>query len=237
MKRLFIAVVALFIFVGCADKSSSLEIYDVTRNEKNNESGPWARPHFIANYVVPHELGIGTTIDPKYFYLREIGDLHKTWDQREELSEEAKYFINLYGDTKLNGNSSLWGESAVAYPIDWITITCDKDFDAEHPAGEPLLEDVVKLEYNTYYNFVKSGLTAYKYDQNDDPRTDRYEIGFDKVNADITKLMDISLAHDYFATAGIRFQYVPEVDDEYTFTITLKMNGEEMKTSFTTTFE
>lgn len=237
MKRLFILVVALFIFVGCADKSS-LEIYDVTRSEeKNKESGPWARPHFIANYVVPRELKIGTTAAPTYFYLRQIGDVHKTWDQREELSEEAKYFIALYGDTQKKGNSSLWGESAIAYPIDWITITCDKDFDAEHPAGEPLLGDVVKFEYYTYYNFVKSGLTAYNYGQNCPPETDSYQIGFDKVNADITKLMDVSLASDRFASGGIRFQYVPEVDDEYTFTITLKMNGEEMKTSFTTTFK
>ena len=250
MKRLFLAVVALFVFGGCGDSSTTAELYDDTRNDKEDmdNSAGWKevhhRPYYITEYIAPKKLAIGTTTSPMYVYLRTIGDIHETWDPTKELSEEAKYFAELYGDTNYTGEVSRRMNVALAYPLDWITLVCDKDFDAEHPAGEPLLGDVVKYEFSTMYDFVKSGYTAYNPSNKLNNERVRYELGFDEVNADVSTLIEVGLStltpyplELRYSAGGIRFQYEPEVPGDYTFTLSAQINGEVMTTTFTSTFE
>ena len=108
---------------------------------------------------------------------------------------KAKPFIEFYGDTSYQGVVCPGTATALAYPIDKITISCEKDFDAEHPAGEPL-DDVVKLDYTSFYNFVKGG---YVYDFNKIPYdADFYSCTFDNVTADVTHLMQARTYGSYY---------------------------------------
>lgn len=236
MKKFLFIILATFIFCGCADKSSSLETDENTRNEQEDaDTGMWKSPYFITEYVEVSKISVGSSA-PNHFYLAADGNVHYLDPLTDNITEEAKYFAELYGDTQYDGYVHPGLHSALAYPIDKITISCEQDFDANHPAGKPL-DDVIKLDYKTYYKFVKSGYTAYNYTnpQYMNPDEEWHVLNLDKINADNTKLMDISLSAK--SIAGIKFDSKPEVPGEYTFNLAVTINGEVMTTSFTTTFE
>ena len=65
-----------------------------------------------------------------------------------------------YGDTAYNSDIFIHNNiipEMSNYPhFTSINVTSDKDFDENHPAGTPL-NDVIKIIYNSAYNYVSSG--------------------------------------------------------------------------------
>ena len=221
-KILFLAFVAIA-FCSCAEKDAS-------------DAGGSKSSHFITEYFVPTSVNVSANSIGDLFLCAD-GEIYKTWgDKNSEEYKKAKYFCDLYNDNSYKGSGYPGLTAALAYPIENLTICCATDFDAKHPAGEPL-DDIVELDFQTYYDYVKSGYTSYK----DNPdwmssRVEHFILSFDKVSADITKLVRIGLgASGYFS--GFKFTSTPEKAGEYTFTIEMTTNGETFETTFTHTFE
>lgn len=221
------------VVVSCADKSSTLDNNDGTRHDKEEpgDTGMWESPYFITEYLEVSKISVGSNAS-NHFYLAVDGEVHQLDPLTDNITEEAKYFAELYGDTQYNQAVHPGQHSAAAYPIDKITISCEQDFDAEHPAGEPL-DDIVKLDYLTYYDFVKSGYQPNKEYRNSNAKLCSHY--FKDVAADNTLLMGVSLSAKSIAT--IKFDSKPEIAGNYTFTLSAQINGEVMTTTFTTTFE
>ena len=221
-KILFLAFVAIA-FCSCSEKETS-------------DAGGSKSSHFITEYFMPTSVNVSANSIGDLFLCAD-GEIYKTWgDKNSEEYKKAKYFCDLYGDNSYKGGHYPGENAALAYPIENLTIYCATDFDAKHPAGEPL-DDIVELDFQTYYDYVKSGYTSYK----DNPdwmssRVEHFILSFDKVSADITKLVSIGLgASGYFS--GFKFTSTPEKAGEYTFTLEMTSNGETFSTEFTHTFE
>ena len=225
MRKLLFGAIAAFALWGCKEDSPS-EIL---------ETGTKPSPHYITEYLVASKIDVEVNKDSGKLCLKVSGDEYTTW-HKNNISEEALYFIELYNDKSYHGSVHPGMTPALAYPLDKITIYCDKDFDAEHPAGEPL-DKIALLYFSSYYPFIEGGykgIHPFNYDRIS------YIMHFDDVNADRTKLM---CAH--FLTSKISPSYVAEIEflsqpaelGEYTFTLEMTTNGETLKTEFTHTFE
>lgn len=245
-KYLFLAFIA-FVLCGCSESSGILEDKtDETRKDDNKddnvevpaeETGTWVTSHFITEYLVASEIAVenknGTLC------LKVLGDEYYT-HYPSDISKEALELANMYNDNSYTGGIHPGAHPALAYPLDKITICCDKDFDAEHPAGESL-DDIAQLGFCSFYPFVENGYNYF-------PMPDdwwyndrvRYTMPFASVNAEVTKLL-----WAYFLTSKISPSYVakidfvsqPETPGEYAFALEMTTNGETLKTEFTHTFE
>ena len=225
MKRILLFVFVASLMSSCKESS-----------DKEAIGSYIISPHFISAYLMPAKIEALSNA-PGHLYLKVTGDTYKTSADKNSINyDKVQYFSNLYGDTSYNKISSSF-HNALAYPIEKITIYSEKDFDAEHPAGEPL-DDIVKLNYQSYYGFVKSGYTAYKYDNPAwvGPIADHYVLNFNKITADVSRLVVVSLAKDG-SLAGVEFDSSPSTPGEYPFTIEMVVNGETLSAEFTYTFE
>lgn len=185
---------------------------------------------YISDYLVPSKLKM---VKARNGYVLEMtGDSYHTWCGDDyEFAEKINYLSTLYGDTSYDGYNRPGSHIALAYPIDNITIHCDKNFDTKHPAGEPL-DDIVKLNYQSYYNFIQNGYHPYTLNEQYLQDVDSYSLCFDCINADITKLVSMNYPYNV-----ITFAASPETPGEYTFTLEMTTNGETLTTEFTHTFE
>lgn len=239
MKRIFFVAIAAMVLCSCGDSSNDIDVTNDTRTPTETWwSGGfrmWASPHFITEYIIPSKIKAISNL-PGNLYVEVTGDVYKTFRGKDYKDyNKALYFAQMYGDTSYNGGVHEGQHSALAYPIEKITICCNSDFNAEYPAGKPL-DDIVKLDFKTYYDFIKSGYTAYK--DNPwwlDPEEEDLSLPFDSINEDVTKLISVYLAHG--SMGNIRFISTPDELGEYTFTLEMKINGEMFKSEFTYTFE
>lgn len=228
MRKCIFAAITALVFFGCKESDSLKGI---------PETGAWASPYFITEYLVASEIAVenknGTLC------LKVSGKEYITHD-KENLSKEALYFINLYNDNSYPGGVFPGMSPALAHPIDKITICCDTNFDAEHPAGESL-DDIAQLGFYSFYPYIANGY-------NEIPETEssyystrvRYTMPFASVNAEVTKLLcaralTYKISPSY--VAKIEFASQPEKAGEYTFTLEMTTNGKTFTTEFTHTFE
>ena len=247
MKRLFFVAIAAMVLCSCGDSSNDIDVTNDTRTPTETWwSGGFSMrtsPHFITEYVVLSNVKVKVNaaggIDVKIG-----GDNYSTYrDKDYKYYEKAKYFSEIYGDTYYNKKISGWLHPALAYPIEKITISCDKDFDAEHPVGKPL-DDIVLLEYSTYYKFIKSGYkltfdNPWWFDKEEEVLTSP----LNSINADVTKLAKVILKlsdedntwDNFFGR--LVFASAPAEPGEYTFTLEMTSNGKIYKTVVTHTFE
>ena len=231
MKRFIYVAFAVFALCGCADHSNNIKepIDEPLNDEKIPEGGLDISEHYITGYLVPDEIEVKYTDYELYFDVVFSGDEYSTCDGKDtEDYKKAKYFIDLYGDTSFNGAVLPFMSTSIAYPIDKITIECDKDFDAEHPAGDPL-DDIVMLYYSSYYRFIKSGYVCAGGPWSGNV-LEHYILTFNKINSDVTKLIQET-------SAMLRFSSLPAEPGEYTFTLEMVVNGETLSAEFTYTFE
>jgi hypothetical protein len=225
MRKLFFIIATCFIFFGCKGEDASPEM---------PETESWFSLHFITEYIVASKIEVEINKESGELCLKVLGDEYKTWNNKE-ISQEALYFINLYNDDSYYRVVQPGMNRALAYPLDKITICCDKDFDAEHPAGTPL-DDIVALRLKTYYDFIKSGYKAYNDNApNISSALKVRNVNFEDINADNSKLASIELAHN--TLSPILFNSAPTELGEYPFTIEMTINGEVLKHSFNFTFE
>lgn len=117
---------------------------------------------------------------------------------------------------------------SIAYPIDKITIKCDKDFDTEHPAEKPL-NDIVMLDYKSYYRYIISGYVSTGGPWLEDV-LDHYVLTLYKIASDVTTLI-------YEGSAKLQFSSTSTNPGKYTFTLETTINGKIFKSTFTYTFE
>ena len=237
-KFLFLTFVAIAL-CGCSDSSNDIEITDNTRKPFETWwSGGvrmWKSPHFITEYIIPSKIKAICNV-PGNIYVEATGDVYKTFKGGDDKDyDKTLYFSQMYGDTSYSGGVYEGQHSALAYPIEKITMWCSTDFDAEHPAGKPL-DDIVTLDFETYYDFIKSGYTAYKDNPEwQNPEEEEFSLTFDNINKDVTKLISVYLA--FGSMGNIKFISTPEKAGEYTFTLETTINGEVFKSEFTYTFE
>lgn len=228
MRKLFFIIATCFIFFGCKGEDASPEM---------PETESWFSSHFITEYIVASKIEVETNKESGELCLKVLGDEYKTWNKKE-ISQEALYFINLYNDNAYYGRVQPGMSRALAYPLDKITIYCDKDFDAEHPAGTPL-DKIALLYFSTFYPYIEGGYKSLgSYDYYDD-RVWRI-MNFTQINADRTKLMWADFITSQISpsyVAQIEFLTPPEKAGEYAFTLEMTTNGETLKTEFTHTFE
>ena len=221
-KIVYIMLIASLLF-SCSEKESSDA--DVIKSS-----------HFITEFIVP--TGVKTkTNSVGDLFLCADGEIYKTWGNKDsEEYKKAKYFCDLYNDNSYKGSGYPGLTAALAYPIENLTICCATDFDANHPAGEPL-DDIVELDFQTYYDYVKSGYTSYKDSPIWEQRiVEHLVLSFDKVKTDITKLVSVG-SPSSLSFSSFKFTSTPEKLGEYTFTIEMTTNGETFTTEFTHTFE
>lgn len=249
MRKILLLALIAFALCGCGDSIGALDNTtdktDETRKDENKddnvevpaeETGTWVTSHFITEYLVASEIAVenknGTLC------LKVLGDEYYTYTSN--VSKEAIGLANIYNDNYYTGGIHPGMHPALAYPLDKITISCDADFDAEHPAGEPL-DDIAQLGFCSFYPFIENGYQYF-------PMPDdwwyndriRYTMPFASVNAEVTKLL-----WAYFLTSRISPSYVAKIEfasqpaepGEYTFTLEMTTNGETLKTEFTHTFE
>ena len=216
-KILFLAFIALS-FCSCKDKHEA----------------SWASKHFITEYLVATEIAV---VDVNGTLCLEVSGEEYSVGQRDA---KAMELTNLYNDNDFWGGVTPGLHPALAYPIDKVTIYSNKDFDAEHPAGEPL-DDIAQFGFASYYPYISNGYKDFQ-------KTDdwwyydrvRFSMPFASVNAEVTKLIEA-----YYTTwqispsyvAKIEFASQPEKAGEYTFTIEMTTNGETFSAEFTHTFE
>ena len=237
-KLLFMAFAAIALW-GCGDASNDIEITDNTRNETeilwgSNGDRLWESSHFITEYVVPTNIKAICNV-PGNIYIKATGDVYKTYRGKDYKDyNKALYFAKKYGDISYKGKVSEGQHTALAYPIEKITIWCDEDFDAEHPAGEPL-DDIVNLKYTTFHKFIESGYkSTFDNPMWLDPEEEVFLLPFSSINADITKLIGSNLAN--YGIGNIKFISNPEELGEYTFTLEVTIKGEVFKHTFNFTF-
>ena len=237
-KSLFLAFVA-FALWSCGDSSNDLDATDDTRHDEEYlETGAILSDYFITNYLVASKVEVKEKGGE--FYLEVSGDRYYTYKDHPTY-EKAKKFAELYGDTSFKGYIIPGSCHPLAYPIDKMTISCGNDYDAEHPAGEPL-DDIVKLEFETFYEYVKNGYEL----PSDIPReitkngdTVMHLMNFEDINADVATLVNLKpfKAQMINVTPLLHFASEPETPGEYTFTLEMTTNGETFTTEFTHTFE
>ena len=239
-KILFLAFVA-FALCGCGDTSNTLEdkTDDTRHNEEIIETGVWASSFFVTEFVVPSKVEVA--YDAGQHWLKITGDEYITLDKNAQSFKQAVEFAELYGDTSYTGCVHPGLNRALAYPIDDITIYCEKDFDAEHPAGEPL-DDVVKLEFKSFYEFIKNG---YQYPKDislgtpDNEGAIDYTLSLGDIDATLATLVHIHPFRSQLinVTPLLHFASQPAEAGEYAFTLAVEINGETFETTFTHTFE
>lgn len=225
MKKYLILAILTFALCGCSDSSNDIDKTNDTRHDEENlDTGVFPSSHFITSYRVPSKIEVKNISGTLNLIIH--GEAYGPH------SDEGKEFAEFYGDTSYDGCTFPGMSSSLAYPIDKITISCDTDFDAEHPAGEPL-DDMVKLEFHSYYEYIKNG---YKYP---DGTSSYFLLNFCDIDAKVATLVKLEpfIAQLINVTPLIFFTATPAELGEYTFTLATEINGEVFKTSFAYTFE
>ena len=217
MKRLIFLFISLIALCGCSN------------NDDIKDTGVWDTPYLISNYLLVDNItctqssGSDNIALLRYYGKDLLALSSATW-------ESFSYFNKLYNDNSFNKTNYPGAYSALAYPIDKITLSCDSDYDAKHPAGTPL-DDIVKLDFESYREFIQNN---YQYPE----WYTKKECGYgavplkyylSEINSDNTTLASKKLGELIFTerpAAG-----------EYNFTLELTINGETLTTTFTCTFK
>ena len=186
-------------------------------------------------YYEPDTMGYVSYASPSqgctgllFFIIPVSGDMTYETEVTYRYSTEGyKQHTEYYGDTTYSKRISIGdGYCVSAMPLNSISITADKDFDAEHPAGS-LLNDYFVLEYSSAYDVIKSG-----YDPALDITDDRWHSEYDAYQLmPLSEFEPINLLH---YNVSLHFTKLPDVLGEYTFTIAFEygtdpVSGKEAK--------
>ena len=217
MKRLIFLFISLFSLSSCIDDGK--------------DTGVWPTPYMISNYVLTEEIVCSSSeiysnfVSLNYYGEDLLASLRATY-------ERFSYFSKLYNDNSFNKANTPGGYSALAYPIDKITLSCDSDYDAKHPAGTPL-DDIVTIEFDSYWDFIQNGYQYpdwYTVKEKDWYGSMRLEYYLSEINSDNTKLASRKVNR-------LLFTELPTVLGGYNFTLELTTNGKTLTTTFTHVFD
>lgn len=216
MKRFIFLVITLSLLNSC--KKEGLMI------------GMHRTPYMISVYIILKEISCFTDTSEG----KNVINLWLGGDHISSNDDRFDYFNKLYKDTSFNMYNYPSEYTALAYPFDKITLSCNTDYDATHPAGMPL-DDIVKLKFSSYWDFIQSGYKYpkwYKKPEWESGCALNYEYYLSEINYNNTKLMTPPPYDPH-----IIFTSTPAALGEYCFTLKLTTNGETFTTTFTHTFE
>lgn len=218
MKRLLFLFISLLAFWGC-------------NNNDIKDYASLTTPYMISNYVLTEKIACSSSeiysnfVSLNYYGEDLLASLRATY-------ERFSYFSKLYNDNSFNKANHPGAYSALAYPIDKITLSCDSDYDAKHPAGTPL-DDIVTIEFDSYWDFIQNGYQYpdwYTVKEKDWYGSMRLEYYLSEINSDNTKLASRKVNR-------LLFTELPTVLGEYNFTLELTTNGKTLTTTFTHVFD
>ena len=189
MKRLVFFVFAALALCGCK------------KDEYPGLTGVWPTPYLITNYLLIEEISCFHHENQanNAIYLRFSGE--NIYDAKAT-EDKFAYLSNMYNDTSFTGSTHPGAYSALAYPFDKITLSCNSDYDAEHLAGEPL-DDIVKLKFESYWDFLQNG---YQYpewytDKNSGYGLVPFEYYLSELNSNNSKLVSIKQSPMIFTSS------------------------------------
>lgn len=234
MKRLIFFVFAALALCSCSNGDEDSNNWEYDPPKHTSYLIPWYE--FINKIsVLPYKHNDGSS----RYHIRFSKSYIHGWKKNH--IEQHSYFSNLYGDTSYKGLTYRLSHPAFAYPFDKVTMSCDSDFDAKHPAGEPL-DDIVMLSFGSWWEFIQNGyeypegcvLPQYPEDSDKNEKTIG-EIMYNKYLSDIN--FDNSKLINSHRQPEVIFTTSPATPGEYTFTLELTTNGETFTTTFTQKFE
>lgn len=186
--------------------------------------------HYVSDYLTPTKIKV--VPDTGTIYVEIGGEIYATFKGNQYKHYNlVESWSELYGDTQYEGAVNAGMHPALAYPIEKITIYCNKDFNAKHLAGEPL-DDIVKLNYYSYYSFIQNGYRPHPQNEQHLQDVEGYSLPLDCVTKDLTKLISLKRG-----LTTMEFSSAPAVPGEYNFVLEMTTNGETIKTEFSHTFE
>ena len=192
---------------GCSNNDDDSQNYATTTT-----------PYMISNYVLTDEIACSSgTLYSNLITLNYYGE--DLLAISKATYERFLYFNKLYKDNSFYKANYPGAYSALAYPIDKITLSCDSDYDAKHPAGTPL-DDIVKLDFESYREFIQNN---YQYPEWYTEKECGYgavplRYYLSEINSDNTTLASRKVN-------GMIFTELPTVLGEYNFTLEITTNG------------
>ena len=229
MKHLKVGFFGLCAIVLCGTT-------DCTDNNSQPIDGTVFSTHYIQKYTQAQTLTIRTMPDEGCVKLLIDGN-HIT--HHDETAFRDLY--TQYSDTDFNGYLVPYTMQAVATEFTAIDVTCDRAFDAAHPAGSSLA-DLVTLAGASAYPYLQSGYKA-SFDWRTAPADYRFEeepvahygSGFSPINNRLDALSpdDLRLLDP---TLYLRFKTSPAQTGTYLFTVTMACAERTLSQTFSLTF-
>lgn len=133
-------------------------------------------------------------------------------------NNNAKFYEQAERFNDLTYNGHYWVEGIIFSALESLTVVCDKDFDAQHPAGTAL-DELITVQYYSAETFVKSRYTNMKAGNSI----------WTWANLGELNLMHINLYEGF----NLIFDVGPEQQGVYQFKVTYKnANGLVLETTF-----
>jgi len=175
MKGFFVAITCLSLLaVGCKDDIKGIDDAEPDTSVTPPLGDPPPpdyivenSPSFILSYYGMEVLQVIVESDNKLFMFI-FGDMKAGYDKiYGNIKNEVLYneLCNYYGDTSYNKDIDYYIEEgyneSYICDIESINITAETDWDDSHPAGT-LLNDLVKINGHSYFDFIKNGYADYR---------------------------------------------------------------------------
>ncbi len=130
MKKLLLFLVSVFTIASCTVVTTPT--YD------------YPSYCYVTYYTIPTSVEFIDASNDSKFYIDFEYEYHMGGEYAE-LNNDTTY--DSYVPTH---------EQAFAYPLDYINITCDEDYDSEHSAGVSL-NDIAWFSGLSFYNYINNG--------------------------------------------------------------------------------
>jgi hypothetical protein len=215
---LFVAVIVSALLFSCSD---------------DNNKGYWGvmkSPNYVQTYLVANDFDLKEVEGADKYVLsilfkgEEISNLYPA--NKLEFEALAKSF----NDVSYSGYVMPNANKALTEPLSIVSVTCDKDFDAEHNAGQSL-DDIVLFCATSPYNFIQGG---YKDFVKDEEYPDYWygmimnrDVGYKPIDMQINAInRDNSLM--LYPICYLYFKKSPTTNGEYRFTVTIKVGDTDI---------
>ncbi|MCC8034558.1 MAG: hypothetical protein LIO77_01325 [Rikenellaceae bacterium] len=179
---------------------------------------------FIGEYYEPEEMVLESSY--RRVQVRVHGAV-STYNGKKNPNERYLELAEINGDTKYKNQLLPGSNPALSENPTGVTVICDRDIDATHPAGAPLDDMIIMLGW-TYSEYIKSGYKTYT---KEIPETYGYDLNltghpghspFFKYLKDIKK-EDLSILEPLF------YLYPKDwPSGEYNLTVTMHFDGLEL---------
>lgn len=216
---LFILIVVFSVQFSCQDSDSG-----------NKDTGVMKSSNYVQTYIAANDFDLkeagdsGEYVIGIYFKGERISILHPANEEKFEKIAKSFHDVSYTGYVVPDANQAL------SEPLSFIGIICDKNYDADHDAGQSL-EDIVLFCAISPYEFIQNGYKnitpANKYPDywygmimNRDGGYRPIEMQVNAINCDNSSLL--------YPICYLYFRKGPINGGEYVFTVTIKIGNTEI---------